>query len=184
MQASPRVLSMIDGIIEREGGFSDHPNDPGGATMYGITESVARVNGYHGDMRAMPREFAASVYLTQYFIGPKFNLVADQSPVIADELTDTGVNMGVVKAGEFLQTALNAFNLNGMFYRDLLVDGHVGNMTVAALRSFLEKRGAEGEGVLLKALNCLQCAEYLRLAKAKPEKFETFVYGWIKERIG
>lgn len=183
MQASQRVRDMIDGIIEREGGYSDNPNDPGGETMYGITRAVARVNGYNGDMRSMPRSCAEAIYLDQYFMGPKFNQVADLSGPIADELTDTGVNMGIVKAVMFLQTALNAFNMNGKFYLDLLVDGHIGNQTLAALQSYLAKRGKEGESVMLKALNCQQGAAYLDLAKSNPAKFETFEYGWFLNRV-
>lgn len=33
---------LIDAVIAREGGFSDHPADRGGATRWGITEAVAR----------------------------------------------------------------------------------------------------------------------------------------------
>ena len=183
MQASQRVRDMIDGIIEREGGYSDNPNDPGGETIYGITRAVARVNGYNGDMRSMPRSIAVSIYLDQYFLRPKFNAVADLSASIADELTDTGVNMGTAKAATFLQVALNAFNLDQKFYRDITVDGGVGNETLAALHSYLLKRGSEGEAVMLKALNCQQGAAYLDLARLNPAKFENFVYGWIKERV-
>ena len=41
-------------LIGHEGGFVDHPSDPGGATRYGITERVARANGYTGSMREFP----------------------------------------------------------------------------------------------------------------------------------
>jgi len=181
--ASAKVRSLINGIIEREGGYVDHPNDPGGATMYGITEAVARVNGYTGDMRHMPRSLAERIYLEQYFIRPQFNRVSDLSEAIAEEMTDTGVNMGTAKAATYLQVALNAFNLNGKFYRDIAVDGGVGNETLAALGAYLDKRGAEGETVMLKALNCLQGADYIALATSRPEKFETFVYGWLLNRV-
>ena len=41
-------------LLGHEGGFVDHPKDPGGATRYGITQRVARANGYVGDMRNFP----------------------------------------------------------------------------------------------------------------------------------
>lgn len=41
-------------LLGHEGGFVDHPKDPGGSTRYGITQRVARANGYEGDMRNFP----------------------------------------------------------------------------------------------------------------------------------
>ena len=183
MNAGPRVRAMIDGIIDREGGYVDNPNDPGGETKFGITKAVARVNGYNGEMRDFPRSLAEKIYLDQYFIGPGFNRVADLSAEIAEEITDTGVNMGIGRAGEFLQRALNAFNLDGKLYADLKVDGAVGNQTLAALHAYLEKRGADGVKVMLTALNCLQGAAYLDLARTRPGKFEAFIFGWLKNRV-
>jgi glycosyl hydrolase family 108 len=45
------VDSLIDGLIDREGGFVDHPADKGGPTCFGITQAVARAHGYAGPMR-------------------------------------------------------------------------------------------------------------------------------------
>ena len=53
--------------------------------------------------------------------------------------------------------------------------------TVAALTAYMQKRGVEGEGVLLKALNSLQGAYYIALAE-KRETDESFEYGWLKNR--
>ena len=36
-------------LLGHEGGFVDHPKDPGGSTRYGITQRVARANGYEGE---------------------------------------------------------------------------------------------------------------------------------------
>ena len=49
-----RVDAMIAQVIAREGDYSDHPADRGGATRFGITEAVARADGYAGPMRRLP----------------------------------------------------------------------------------------------------------------------------------
>ena len=56
------VESIIDGIIEREGNgaYTNDPGDSGGPTRWGITEKVAKANGYTGDMRDLPRATCAT----------------------------------------------------------------------------------------------------------------------------
>jgi Glycosyl hydrolase 108 len=46
------IDQLIDDVIGREGGYSNHPADRGGATRWGVTEAVARAHGYRGDMRS------------------------------------------------------------------------------------------------------------------------------------
>ncbi|MGL5838096.1 MAG: glycosyl hydrolase 108 family protein, partial [Sphingorhabdus sp.] len=45
------IDDLIDEVIEREGGYVHHPADRGGPTNWGITEAVARRQGYVGEMR-------------------------------------------------------------------------------------------------------------------------------------
>ncbi|EPR09625.1 hypothetical protein M527_06400 [Sphingobium indicum IP26] len=177
------IDKLIDDVIRREGGFSDHPNDRGGPTNWGITQQVARAYGYLGDMRALPRSAAVNIYRTRYWTGPKFDQVAAICPAIGDELFDTGINMGPATAGKFLQRALNALNRGAKDYPDIGTDGQIGPMTLAALKSFMVKRGAEGGEVLRKALDGLQCARYVEIAENNPTQ-ESFVYGWIANRVG
>ena len=54
-------------LLGHEGGFSDHPSDPGGATRYGITQRVARLNGYIGDMRELPIDKAKDIARREYW---------------------------------------------------------------------------------------------------------------------
>ena len=176
------VDQIIEGIVGREGGFTDNPKDKGGPTRWGITQAVARQYGYTGDMRTLPREVAKAIYLELYYVGPKFDQVHALSPRIAEELTDTGVNCGQAVAAKFLQRALNAFNREARIYPDITVDGQLGIRSLAALRAYLEHRGAEGEEVMLKALNCLQGERYIELAEGRPAN-EEFVWGWIRTRV-
>src|SRR5690242_19883517 len=97
------IDTLIDGVIGREGRFTNDPRDPGGATMWGITERVARANGYTGPMNAMPRDTAKNIYFSQYVQKPGFAAIMPLSEAIAEELVDTGVNMGPAVASIFLQ---------------------------------------------------------------------------------
>lgn len=177
-----KLIRVIDGLIEREGAFVDHPDDKGGPTMYGITQKVARLHGWDGEMRHMPRALAVQIYKDQYWSAPNFDRVAMLSTRVAEELLDTGVNMGIAWAGKFLQRSLNALNNQGTHYADLVVDGLVGNGTLGALKDYLERRDLTGEDVLLKALNCLQGARYIEIAEAR-ERNESFVFGWFSHRV-
>ena len=178
------VGALIDELIEREGGYVNHPADKGGPTCFGITEAVARAHGYRGAMRSLPREEAAAIYRRLYWLRPRYDQVATRAPRIAGELFDTGVNMGPAVATTFLQRALTALNRNGKDYGDLTPDGCIGPITLSALDGFLAARGRRGgETVLLRALEALQGERYLRLAERRPAN-EAFLYGWFVNRIG
>lgn len=177
------IDTLIEELIDREGGFSDHRADRGGPTMFGITESVARANGYRDAMRQLPRATAAGIYRRLYWTRPSFDQVARHAPALAAELFDTGVNMGPKVATGFLQRALNALNRGGRDYVDIANDGLIGPATLGALAAFLRTRGSAGEVVLLKAVEALQGERYLRLAETRPAN-EAFLYGWLANRIG
>lgn len=170
------VDTIMAKLLGEEGGYTDNPSDPGGETNFGITKAVARANGFEGDMRAMTQDDAKSIYRRIYFEAPHFDDVFDVSPGIAAELFDTGVNMGVATAAQFLQRSLNAFTPH------CLADGQIGPGTMACLKSFLANRGDAGEHALLKAMNCLQGERYIALAEKNPH-LKSFTFGWITNRV-
>lgn len=176
------VKALIDEVIGREGGYSNHAADRGGATRWGVTQATARANGYAGDMRSFPRAAAVEIYRRTYWLKPGYDRVAARAPRIASELFDTGVNMGPKTATGFLQRALNALNRGEADYPDMAADGAIGPVTLAALDRYLARRGAAGEGVLLKAIEALQGERYIRLAEQRPQN-EAFLYGWLANRI-
>jgi lysozyme family protein len=177
------IDALVEEVIEREGGYVNHPADRGGATNWGITEGVARRHGYVGEMRALPQSEAVAIYKRLYWFAPHFDDVAERAPALAAELFDTGINMGTGTATAFLQRALNALNRNGTDFSDIAVDRQIGNATLSTLDSFLKRRGRGAEDVLLKAVDALQGAHYLRLAETRPSQ-EAFLYGWLANRIG
>lgn len=177
------IERLIDAVLDREGGYSNHPADRGRETCFGITSAVARANGYDGPMRALPESTARAIYRRLYWVRPRLDAVAVLAPAVAAELFDTGVNMGPAVAASFLQRVLNALNRGAGDYPDIAVDGQIGAATLVALRRFLARRGPGGAAVLLKAIEALQGERYLALAERRPAD-EAFLYGWLANRIG
>jgi lysozyme family protein len=186
MAARP-VDDIITEILRKEGSaYTDNPADSGGPTRYGITlATLARHRGRAttaAEVMRLTEAEAREIYRIRYVLEPGYAPVLALSPPIGAELVDTAVNAGPGRATEFLQRALNALNRQGKDYADITVDGQCGPGTAAALRAFLARRGTEGETVMLRALNCLQGEFYISLAERRP-KDETFLYGWLKERV-
>ncbi|WP_042050186.1 glycoside hydrolase family 108 protein [Acinetobacter baumannii] len=177
------IEKYLDELIKREGGYVNNPADRGGATKYGITQAVARENGWNGNMKDLPLEFAKSIYRKQYWLEPRFDQVNALSPSVAEELLDTGVNCGPNFAKPLLQRALNLLNNQGKAgWPDLKVDGVYGSATLGALKTYLSKRGKDGEKVLVRVLNIMQGQRYIEICKRNPKQ-EQFFYGWIANRI-
>lgn len=108
----------FDALIGHEGGYSRHPDDPGGETMWGVTRRVAVQEGYVGDMHVMPREFAKQVYRRRYWDAVK----ADSLPeALRFAVFDAAVNSGITQAVKWLQRAV-----------DVADDGVLGPMTQQA----------------------------------------------------
>ncbi len=172
----------FNSVIAIEGGFSDDPTDRGGQTKFGITERVARANGYTGLMKNFTIDNAKLIYKTQYWDTLSLDKIGALSSEVAHEMFDTGVNMGINWAGRFLQRGLNALNRNEQDWADLAVDGIVGPMTIAALRSLIERRSVDGEKVLLRLMNAFQATRYVEIAENDKTQ-EKYTFGWVKQRV-
>lgn len=87
-------------LVQRlEGGYANHPADPGGETMYGITRATARAHGYRGPMRAIPQALVARIYRTGYWEA----VGADALPAGLDLCVfDAAVHSGPARARAWL----------------------------------------------------------------------------------
>jgi lysozyme family protein len=164
-----------------EGGYSNDPADSGGETMFGITVAVARAYGYEGAMREMPLAVAQHIYRQGYWLPMACEDIAWRSPRLAQELFDSAVNLGVPTVSRWLQLALSALNDGGRRWPDVVEDGRIGQVTLTTLFAAL-KHPEGGEHLLLLALNVLQGARYIELARARA-KDERFVRGWLINRV-
>lgn len=112
--------------LKWEGGYSDHPKDPGGATMKGVTQRVydgfrARKGLAKAHVRSIRSEEIEEIYREQYWR----LICGDQLPAGVDlVLFDFAVNSGPSRAVRTVQQALG-----------MRTDGDMGNVTLAAILS-------------------------------------------------
>jgi len=100
------VDQYIDRVLEREGGYVDHPRDRGGPTNHGITmNTLASWRGQavsEGDVRRLTKEEARDIYRTRYWFAPGFGSLG-VSDLLAEAVFDTAINSGPARAIRMLQ---------------------------------------------------------------------------------
>jgi lysozyme family protein len=125
------VRRLAEEIVTREGGFVNDPNDPGGATNFGVTIHTMRrlgldLNGDgvidETDVRALSRAQAVDIFVNHYYHRPRIDaLPAVLQPSVLDMYVNAGAN-----AVRILQRLLV-----DMGY-DIAVDGAIGPQTARA----------------------------------------------------
>jgi lysozyme family protein len=159
---SSALDSALPFILRWEGGFVDHPSDPGGRTNKGITQRVytgwrARRDLPEQDVKLITDAEVKTIYETDYWLPPR----CDQLPGRLDLVQfDTAVNMGVGRAVRFLQKAVGCG-----------VDGQFGPETTRAVS------GCDARATLAAYCDTRE-AFYQRLVVAKPE-LQVFRRGWL-----
>lgn len=173
------VAAMIAGTVALEGGYVNHPSDPGGETNKGITKRVAAAHGYTGPMRKLPDDVVHGIYYDSYIVAPGYLPLVSIDAAVTAEVFDTAVNMGPAKSSRFFQASINDVCGSG-----LAIDGRVGPGTVAAFRTCQQQLGATALCLtMLDRLDARQRAEYDRLVRASA-RYQVFYRGWIAHRIG
>ena len=155
-----RFQHCLTEVLRHEGGFSDHPADPGGATNMGITrKTLARWRQVSpwwdlpvSAVRELGRHEAARIYRVLYWDVCR---VGDLPPGVDLALFDYCVNSGPDRAVRTLQAALG-----------VPVDGVVGPVTI----------GAAGRADAAAVINAI-CDRRLGFLKAL-STFSTFGRGW------
>lgn len=125
------VLEMAREIVTREGGFVDDPDDPGGATNFGVTEHTLRRLGLdvnsdgkvtRDDVRALTLDRAVQIFMSEYFERPGIGRLPE---ALHPSVFDMQVNSGSQAIG-LLQRLLTEFGFG------LAVDRVIGPQTIAA----------------------------------------------------
>ncbi len=134
------VKAIAEEIVVREGGYVNDPDDPGGATKFGVTIHTMRRLGidldFDGDVdaqdvRALSRSQAVELFIRHYFYKPRINLLPE--PLQAS-VFDMYVNAGS-NAVKILQSLLAEFQ------EPVTVDGALGPKTAAAVKRVYDKAG-------------------------------------------
>ena len=179
--------------LGHEGGYVFDPDDAGGETYRGVarryhpnwsgweiidqlkqqSDSRRQLNKRLDENRPLQSQIQ-SFYKQHYWDRFQGDLIASQD--LAEELFDTGVNMGVHRAVRFLQEGLNLLNRNQKSFKDILEDGKSGPGTLGALEAYLAKDPAE---YLLKIMNILQGMHYIEYMRKSPTQ-EKYARGWLK----
>ena len=157
MEAS--VFKSLDMVLHHEGGFVDHPNDPGGATNKGITHKtyadfLDRPLEDVSELKNIPEEHVQKIYKTGYWD----RIRGDELPAGVDFcIFDWAVNSGPGRAAKALQKAVGA-----------TVDGAIGPMTVAAVNA------ADAAQIIEDVTK--EREEFYRSLRT----FDTFGKGWLR----
>jgi lysozyme family protein len=161
MPSSP-FESALPFILRWEGGFVDHPSDPGGRTNKGVTQRTytdwrTRRALPQRDVKDITDEEVKAIYEADYWLPPHCHELPRQLDLVQ---FDTAVNMGVGRAVRFLQAAVGCG-----------ADGRFGTETAQAV--------ARCEARTTLAAYCeAREAFYQRLVAAKPE-LKVFLAGWL-----
>ena len=148
----------LKAILHHEGGYVNHPKDPGGETNLGVTKRVYEEHGGTKDMKELTVEDVAPIYKKGYWDKMK----GDDLPGGLDLCVfDFGVNAGPGRAAKFLQQMIGT-----------TVDGGIGPNTLAKVEEYIRENG-EHESV--KKYQEMRQKYYEQLST-----FDTFGKGWTR----
>lgn len=166
MEKTP-LEQALDYVFVNEGGFDNNPADSGGATRYGIIRSEAsrwrKRPVSVQEMKEFPKSEAIEIYEAWYW-----------KPLACDQIIDLGVaicmfDIGVVRGiGIPPKYAQNICNNHGA---NLVVDGHIGPKTLAALNAL-------NPSVFIRDFSARSEAGF-RAIVANRSSQRVFLGGWI-----
>ncbi|MCR8547351.1 holin-associated N-acetylmuramidase [Salipiger sp. P9] len=163
MTADTEVRQIAEEIVAREGGYVNDPDDPGGATNYGVTIHTLRRLGLDldgdgdvdaRDVQRLSRVQAVEIFIQHYFARPR---IAELPEVLHATVFDMYVNAGG-NAVKILQRLLAEMG------EPVTVDGAIGPQTIAAAARAYGK----APGHLADAYGIARRNYYFALADARP----------------
>ncbi|MBD3671608.1 MAG: hypothetical protein HUJ29_12635 [Gammaproteobacteria bacterium] len=164
------IDEMINEVINKEGGYVNHPADKGGATKYGITQAtlskylqkVVAVD----EVKALDLDTARDIYELRYYREPRIDKLPE---ALQPFIFDSAVNHGPRRAIKFLQEVCNEAG-----YGPLVVDGLMGPKTKVQAKACYEELG---DWMLLALVEERQMF-YVNIVN-RDESQEVFLVGWL-----
>ena len=169
----------VEKVLEHEGGYVDHKDDPGGATNYGISlRFVKQSTGIDldvdgdgdidaDDIKAMTPEQAKEIYKTEFWEKYGYDKIEDEN--VATKVFDMCVNMGPRQAHKLVQRASNAATNS----KDLVEDGILGNKSFEAVNE-IGLALTSSSASLLDPIREVQSNFYKTLAEKKTKTTSIF----------
>ena len=156
--AAENYDKCLELILHHEGGYVNHPKDPGGETNLGVTKRVYEEWGGTKDMVDLLVEDVAPIYEKNYWGRTK----CDDLPSGLDLCVfDFAVNAGPGRAAKYLQQIIGT-----------TVDGGIGPNTLKAVYNYVEEVGVQG---IIEEYQSGRQSYYEQLST-----FETFGRGWTR----
>ena len=158
--SNTRFNKAFTNLIKEEGGYVNDKADPGGETKYGISKrSYPKM-----DIKNLTLKQASNIYQRDFYNA----MQCDELPsdMIAQEVLEQGVNMGIKTAVKFLQIVAKSMG------KPIDIDGKMSKQLLTVLKDI-------PEDVLLIAIKSLAVAHYLELAHERPP-MRKFLNGWIR----
>jgi len=151
-------IKSLEAILHHEGGYVNHPKDPGGETNLGVTKRVYEEFGGTKNMKDLTREDVEPIYKKNYWD----RLQCDKLPAGLDLCVfDFGVNAGTGRAAKLLQKNIGA-----------VADGAIGPNTMKLMRAHLDDYSIEAT---IRGYQYDRQQYYESLST-----FETFGKGWTR----
>ncbi|MFN3749239.1 MAG: glycoside hydrolase family 108 protein [Sphingorhabdus sp.] len=194
---SKRFAQAVEHVLKIEGGFVDHPNDPGGATKYGISLRFLKAEGkidmdgdgiadfdldFDGDIdgidiRNLTLQDARVLYHRCFWQAAQCDALP---PPVGEMVFDQAINGGLHAARKMLQHAINdCLSRGGETAPDpVKVDGAIGPRTIEAM-NWVVRWGRLGTNALVVAYREEARMRYIAIADRNP-KLKVFLKGWLR----
>ena len=164
----------IEFVLGHEGGYSNHPNDKGGATKYGVSLLFLKSQGMdlnadgiidEQDIEGLTKENAHVIYYQRFWLKGHYDKI--NSIRSAKKILDMSVNMGVHQANVLAQRAINR-----MVQNRLVEDGILGKKSLKAINSINEQ----------KYYSMLQevSIDFYNQIVIKNPAYHVFLVGWLR----
>ena len=161
----------IEQTLKNEGGFVHDPDDPGGATNYGITQQT--LSAFYGrdatieEVKAITQDLAKTIYVALYFGKPR---LAELPECLCSVMIDMSIHHGPGRAVKLLQQVLlqDGFDPGP-------VDGIIGPRTVTASMDAIAKSDC---AKLVNNLVDKRVTFFLEITARNPA-LQKFLKGWV-----